>query len=104
MPGQQVAQYYHRDIIGHRVVDMSDNKQVAPFNERIGSNDKKAELREAKRVKALKASTERRLQKFQDRKQKMEEERNQRDEQMRYSPSILFNSAWFVPQSDLPSN
>lgn len=79
----QQQPYHHRDIIGHRVVDMSGNNQPTPFNERIGANDKKAELREAKRVKALKASTERRLKRFEDRKQKMEEERNQRDEQMR---------------------
>lgn len=77
----------HRDIIGHRVVDMSDQNgntsQQKQFNERIGSNDRKAELREAKRARAMKDSTERRLKKFEERKQQAKDEKQQRDEQVR---------------------
>jgi len=77
---EAVPAYQHHDIIGHRVVDMSDNK---PFNERIGRADKKAEIREQMRVNKLKSSHERRLVREGERKNKLQREKNERDEQAR---------------------
>eukprot|EP00111_Clytia_hemisphaerica_P021657 TCONS_00063677-protein len=71
--------YYHRDIIAHRTIDMSEK----PFSEQIGHVDKQREAVEEKRIKALRASTKRRLKRMEEHKETVKDEQRQRDEQAR---------------------
>ena len=71
--------YYHRDIIAHRTIDMSEK----PFNEQIGHADMQREAVEESRLKKLQASTKRRLKRMEEHKQKVQDEQTQRDEQAR---------------------
>ena len=75
-PDAQVKQAYkHHDIIGHRVVDLN-----TPFNEKLGENDRKKEIREKQRISALKTNREFREKKERVEKEVKRKELEQRDE------------------------